>query len=453
MTMGKKTLPINNEAEMSVIGGVLLDNDKFDLVSEHLQKHHFAKESHRLIWGAMSDLLNDSEPVDVVTVASKISETNLIDRIGGMSYLAELMEYVPSAANIMKYVKLVREAYYRRELLNISHEIEEGIDEGVSVPEISEFIEKRVFELGDDRSTGPVDIKKSLKKAFDRMEFAYNNRGTILGVPTGLSKLDVLLAGLLPSKLYILAARPSMGKTALALNVADNAAVNKGIPTAVFTLEMPSDELTERLICSRARVDSGRARSGNLRDSDWPKLTNAAGQIGTAEIFIDDTPALRLMEFKSRARKLKRQHNIGLIIIDYLQLMACPGEQSRQQEIGAISRGLKNTAKELGIPVLALSQLNRSLESRPNKRPIMSDLRESGDIEQDADVIMFLYREAVYCEDCKAINKKCEAGHERDAELNIAKQRGGPTGTLPLDWYGEHTLFLEPEARQMEAAY
>ncbi len=451
--MSRTAPPQNIEAEMSLIGGIFLDNDRFDDISESIQSHHFFATRHRLIWDAINDLMRNSEPVDLVSVMSQLTDNGTLKDVGGATYLAEISEYVPSSVNLEYYAKQVRDAHYRRELLNISDNIVSGVEEAIPIQDISDYIEKQVFELGDDRDTGYSTAREVLKVAVKNIEFAYENRGTILGVETGFSKLDILLSGLRGGKLVILAARPSMGKSALATNFADKSAVTDNIPTAIFTLEMDKNEIIERMICTRGRVDSGRVRSGHIRESDWPKITMAIADIDKAPIYIDDTPALRLSEFRSRARKMKRKHDIKLIIIDYLQLMTCPGESSRQQEIGAISRGLKAIAKELNVPIVALSQLNRSLESRPNKRPIMSDLRESGDIEQDADIIMFLYREAVYCEDCKNISKTCSAGHERDAELNIAKHRGGSTATLPLQFYGEHTLFMDPKPKQSESGY
>lgn len=436
--------PQNLEAEMSVLGGVLLENEALNRALEYLTTPDFYRESHRKIFNALILLSEKGEPADLVTLTAVLKDRGELEDIGGSSYLATLVDYVPTAANIGYYCKLVKEKSVARKLIEASTEIVTRGYEGGDMEEILDQAEKSIFEISENRTRPSYfPVRDILKDTFKSIELLYERKELVTGVPTGYTDLDKMTAGLQPSDLIIVAGRPSMGKTAFALNVVEYATTHadKAVPAVIFSLEMSKEQLVQRMLCSLAKVDAGRLRTGHLGESDWPKLTMAAGQLNETQIYIDDTPAISVLELRSKARRLKAEHGLGLIIVDYLQLMRGSNPESRQQEISEISRSLKALAKELELPVVALSQLNRSLESRTDKRPMMADLRESGAIEQDADVIMFVYREAVYCEDCKSREKTCEKGHDKDAEIIIGKQRNGPIGTVHLTFRGEFTRF------------
>jgi len=442
--------PQNLEAEMSVLGGVLLENEALNRALEFLRTEDFYRESHRKIFNALIILGDKGEPADLVTLTAVLKDRGELEAVGGSTYLATLVDYVPTAANINYYCKLVKEKAVARKLIEASTTIATHGYEGGDMEEILDQAEKAIFEISENRiRPSYYPVKDILKDTFKSIEALYERKELVTGVPTGYHDLDKMTAGLQPSDLIIVAGRPSMGKTAFALNVVEYATTHadNSVPAVIFSLEMSKEQLVQRMLCSLARVDAGRLRTGHLRESDWPKLTMAAGQLNETQIFIDDTPAISVLELRSKARRLKAEHGLGLIIVDYLQLMRGSNPESRQQEISEISRSLKALAKELSLPVVALSQLNRSLESRTDKRPMMADLRESGAIEQDADVIMFVYRESVYCEDCKSRDRTCEKGHDKDAEIIIGKQRNGPIGTVHLTFRGEFTRF-ESQAKR-----
>ncbi len=346
---------------------------------------------------------------------------------------------------------MVKEKSLARHMINVSTEIATRGYEGGDIEQTLDWAEKSIFEIsGMKSSPSYFSTREIMQETFKNIEKLYQRKELVTGVPTGFTDLDAMTAGMQPSDLVIIAGRPSMGKTAFILNIVENAGLRAEpqVPTLVFSLEMSKEQLVQRMLCSVSRVDASRLRTGHLVDSDWGKLTEGAGKLSDAPIFIDDTPAITVLELRAKARRLKAERNLGMVVVDYLQLMQGHNSESRQQEISEISRSLKALAKELSIPVIALSQLNRSLENRTDKRPIMADLRESGAIEQDADVIMFIYREAVYCEDCKSRDRSCEKGHEKDAEIVIGKQRNGPIGTVHLTFQGQFTRFENQSKRQ-----
>ncbi len=447
--------PQNLEAEMSVLGGILLENEAMNKALELLTPDDFYRESHRKIFQAIISLNEKSEPADLVTVSAVLKKQGTLDDVGGSSYIATLAGYVPTAANISYYCKLVKEKSVARKLIEVSTDIATSGYEGGDMDEILDQAEKAIFEIAENRgSPSFFPVRDILKDTFKNIEKLYERKELVTGVPTGFADLDKMTAGMQPSDLIIIAGRPSMGKTAFALNLIEHAATNKQapVPAVIFSLEMSKEQMVTRMLCALARVDAGRMRTGHLAESDWPKLTMAAGELNESQLFVDDTPAITVLELRSKCRRLKAEHGLGLIIVDYLQLMRGSSTENRQQEISEISRSLKALAKELNVPVVALSQLNRSLESRTDKRPMMSDLRESGAIEQDADVIMFVYRDAVYCDDCKSRERTCDKGHEKDAEIIIGKQRNGPIGTVHLTYQGQFTRF-ENQAHHREESY
>ena len=431
---------------MSILGGILIDNDAINRVLEMLTPEDFYRESHRKIFQAMMKLSDTREPCDLITMTDMLKKAGELEEVGGAAYLATLVDYVPTAANISYYCKMVKEKSTNRKLISVATEIvSRGYDEQADVEELLDKAQKEIYEISENKSRPQyVPVQAVLKEAFNILKNLHDQKEHVTGVPTGYVDLDHKTAGFQPGNLVIIAARPSMGKTTLALNIAQYASAEskKKVPSVIFSLEMGKEELVMRFLASIARVDFGRMRTGHFHDSDWPRLTRAAGILHDAKIFIDDSPSISVLELRSKARRLKSEHDIGLVIVDYLQLMrGGANPESRQQEISEISRALKALAKELNVPVVALSQLNRELEKRADKRPMMSDLRESGAIEQDADVIMFVYREAVYCEDCRKPDVTCSKGHERNAEIIIGKQRNGALGTIELTFIGEHTRF------------
>ena len=443
--------PQNLEAEMSVLGGILLENEALNRALELLRPDDFYREAHRNIFAALIELSERNEPADLVTLTAVLKEQGSLDGIGGSAYLSTLVDYVPTAANINYYCNLVKEKAISRELIRVATEIAGRGYEGGKVDASLDWAETEIFKIANMKSRKSFFATKDIvKDAIKTIEKLYDRKELITGVPTGFNDLDGMTAGFQPGDLIIIAGRPSMGKTAFCLNLVEHAAMHAGtpVPAAIFSLEMGKEQLVQRLLCSVARIEANRVRTGKLAQSEFPKLVTAAGLIAEADIYIDDTPAISVLEVRAKARRLKAEKKIGMIVVDYLQLMQGNNTESRQQEISEISRSLKALAKELNLPVIALSQLNRSLESRTDKRPILADLRESGAIEQDADVILFLYREAVYCESCKNREKVCDKGHERQAEVIIGKQRNGPLGTESLTFFGEYLRFESQSKRQ-----
>ncbi|ANE56988.1 MULTISPECIES: replicative DNA helicase [Methylomonas] len=434
-----KVPPHSIQAEQSVLGGLLLDNQTWDSVADKVGENDFYRRDHRLIFRAIAELAERQDPFDVVTISEVLETTGELQDVGGLAYLSTLARDTPSAANIVAYANIVRDRSVLRQLIHVGTEISDSAfsTEGRETAELLENAERKVFEIAEQRQKGQGgfnSIKSLLAKAVDKIEMLYEQDGDITGASTGFTDLDEKTSGLQPSDLIIVAGRPSMGKTTIAMNMAENVALKSGMPVAVFSMEMPGEALAMRMMSSLGRIDQHKVRTGKLDDDDWPRLTSAINLLAETKMFIDDTPALTPTEVRSRARRLTREHGqLGLIVIDYLQLMQSPASgDNRVQQISDISRGLKALAKELNVPVIALSQLNRNLEQRPNKRPVMSDLRESGAIEQDADLIIFVYRDEVYHED---------SPDKGIAEVIIGKQRNGPLGTVRLTFLGQYTRF------------
>jgi|GEM_PF-18814 len=430
--------PHSQEAEQSVLGGLMLDNAAWDQVADLLVEDDFYRRDHRIIFRAVAGLADKGNPLDVVTLSEWLESRGELSNAGGLAYLAMLARDTPSAANIVAYANIVRERAVMRSLIRVGTEISGAAynTEGRDAAQLIDFAEQRVFEIaerGARSRQGFQSIRDLSLKVIDRIDILFNQDNPITGIPTGYQDLDEMTSGLQASDLIIIAGRPSMGKTSFAMNIAEHAAIKEKKVVAVFSMEMPGEQLAMRLISSLGRIDQHRLRTGRLEDTDWPRLTSSIGLLANAAIYIDDTPALTPSELRARCRRLKRERGLDLVLIDYLQLMQVSGsKENRATEISEISRGLKALAKELRIPVVALSQLNRSLEQRPNKRPIMSDLRESGAIEQDADLIMFIYRDEVYDEN--SLDKGV-------AEVIIGKQRNGPIGSVRLTFLGRFTLF------------
>jgi replicative DNA helicase len=432
-----KVPPQNTEAEQSILGGILLDNQALNAVVEILEVKDFYTEAHRRIFAAILELSDRNEPSDLITLSNILKEKQHLDSVGGASYLATLVDSVPSAANVAHYAKIVKEKSILRRLIGTATEIlNKSYHAGSEVDLILDEAEHAIFEISENKIRPAFfSLKEILKDSFRTIERLYEKKELVTGVPTGFDKLDELTSGLQNAELVIVAGRPSMGKTALALNIAQHASIEAGIPVAIFSLEMAKEQLALRMLASEARVDSQRIRKGFLGESDWPKLTTAAGRLSDAPIFIDDTAAISVLEMKAKSRRLKAEMGLGLVILDYLQLMRGGGySDTREQEISEISRSLKALSKELSVPVMALSQLNRKVEDRTNKRPQMADLRESGAIEQDADVIFFLYRDEVY-------NRSEDNPEKGTAEVIIGKQRNGPVGTVKLTFQEKYTRF------------
>jgi len=429
--------PQNIEAEQSILGGILLDNQYLNAVLEVLDGGDFYSESHRRIFAAILELDNKGEPSDLITLSNALKEKKQLDHVGGVAYLASLVDNVPSAANIAYYAKIVKEKAILRRLIGTATDIlSKSYDTGADVNNVLDESEHAIFEISEKKiKPAFFSIKDLIKDSFKTIESLYERKEFVTGVPTGFGKIDDMTSGLQNSDLIIIAGRPSMGKTALALDIARHAALEVGIPVALFSLEMAKEQLAIRLLSSEARVDSQRIRRGFLGETDWPKLTTAAGRLSEAPIFIDDTPSIMVLEMKAKARRLTAEVGLGLIILDYLQLMRSGvNKDSREQEISEISRSLKALAKELRVPVVALSQLNRRVEDRTNRRPQMADLRESGAIEQDADLIAFIYRDEVY-------NRSEDNPEKGIAEIIIGKQRNGPTGVVKLAFLEKYTRF------------
>ncbi|MCP0913597.1 MULTISPECIES: replicative DNA helicase [Legionella] len=434
-----KRPPHSLEAEQSILGGLMLDNQAWDKVSTKLCETDFYRTEHRVLFRAILELSNKSQPFDVVTLLDALKSRNSLDDAGGEAYLFELANNTPSVANVSAYADIVREKSVQRQLISVAGEIADSAYNplGREVAELLDFAETKVFAIAEQTASdgGPETIKSILVRAVEKIDELYHSGDAITGLATGLTDLDKMTSGLQQSDLIIVAGRPSMGKTTLVMNMAEHVAIKSGKPVLVFSMEMPADSLAMRMMSSLGRIDQHRIRTGKLHDDDWPRVTSAVHMLSEAPLYIDDTPALNPSEMRARARRLFKEHGqLGLIVVDYLQLMKVPGfkADNRTAEISEISRSLKSLAKELDVPVIALSQLNRSLEQRHDKRPIMSDLRESGAIEQDADLICFIYRDEVYNED---------SPDKGTAEIIIAKQRNGPIGKVRVAFLGQYTRF------------
>ena len=442
MELGKVP-PHDLEAEQAIIGSMLTDKDAVISAIEVLKEEDFYREDNKAIYSAILNLYNRAEPIDIITVKAELESMGKFEQVGGLEYLAELPEKVPTTANASKYIKIVEEKSELRTLIKAANEIiETGYDPTEDVEDIMESAEKKIFNIMQKKNQkGYTQIKDVLVDSFTLLEQLYNRKQHITGVPTGFTELDYKTAGFHGSDLILIAARPAMGKTAFALNIATNVAVKANIPVVIFSLEMSKEQLVNRILCSEAMVDSNKVRTGKLEEDDWAKLAGAIGPLSESEIYIDDTPGISVTEIRAKCRKLKLEKNIGMVVIDYLQLVQGSNSRrngSREQEISEISRSLKILAKEIGVPVIALSQLSRAVEQRPDHRPMLSDLRESGAIEQDADIVMFLYRDDYYNQD----------SDKKDiAEVILAKHRGGSTGTVELLWLGSYTKFVNLEKR------
>lgn len=430
--------PHSLEAEQSVIGGLLLDNRAWERMADRVIDADFYRHEHRLIFNAIRQLEEKNQPFDVVTLSEYLESNGQLEEAGGLAYLGRLAQDTPSAANITAYADIVRERSILRQLIAIGTDITtSGFQtEGRSSREILEEAEKQVYQIAEQDMKGRggvTDIKELLARTVEQIDYLFETEGSVTGVATGFDKFDEATTGLHAGELVIVAGRPAMGKTTFAMNIAENTAIGQQNSVAVFSMEMPGEQLAMRMISSLGRIDAHHIRTGQLTDDDWPRITSAVHMLSEANMFIDDTPALSPSEVRARARRIKRQHGLDLVVVDYLQLMQVHGgSENRATEISEISRGLKAMAKELEVPVIALSQLNRSLEQRPDKRPIMSDLRESGAIEQDADLIVFIYRDEVYNEDSPS---------KGTAEIIIGKQRNGPIGKSVLTFLGQYTKF------------
>lgn len=449
----KSTLPSNVkipphsiDAEQSVLGGLMLDNRAWDQVVDRLKEIDFYRHDHRIIFQSMSRLVEQSKPLDVLTVSEALREMQELDQIGGEVYLFELANNTPTTANITAYADIVRERSVLRHLIAAANDIADSAfnAQGRSIVELLDAAERSVFSISEQgsRGAGPLNIKDYLAKTMDRIDTLFHSNNPITGIPTGYHDFDEMTSGLQASDLVIIAGRPSMGKTTFAMNIAEHVAIKSRAPVLVFSMEMPGEAIVMRFLSSLCRIDQLRIRTGKLADEDWPRISSTVSMLSDAPLYIDDSPGLSPAEMRARARRLAKEHGqLGLIVVDYLQLMQVPGSnENRTAEISEISRSLKGLAKELNVPVIALSQLNRGLEQRSDKRPVMSDLRESGAIEQDADLIVFIYRDEVYNEN---------SPDKGTAEIIIAKQRNGPIGKVRLTFMGQYTCF-ENFTRQAE---
>jgi len=428
--------PHNIEAEQSVLGCMLLDKEVVPSIAEILKTEDFYREDHREIYDAIMDLFQRAEPIDLITVSEQLKQRGTLENVGGLEYLTNIATSVPTTANAKHYAGIVEEKALLRKLIKTSSEIiNMGYEASEEVAILLDKAEKNIFDIIQGRNTqGFSHIKDVLVDTFNHLEKLYNNKGFVTGIPTGFTDLDYKTAGLQNSDLILVAARPAMGKTSFALNIAQHAAIHSNIPVAIFSLEMSKEQLVSRILCSEVMIDSHKMKIGKLEDDDWQKMARALGPLSEAPIYIDDTPGLSVMDIRAKCRRLKLEKGLGLVVIDYLQLMQGRGKsENRQQEISEISRSLKILAKEINIPVITLSQLSRAPEARADHRPMLSDLRESGAIEQDADLVMFLYRDDYYNPDTEKKNI---------AEVIIAKHRSGSTGTVELRWFGEYTKFV-----------
>lgn len=430
--------PHDLAAEQSVLGSMIIDRDAIISATEILKGEDFYRPDHKIIYDAIVELFSKGEPVDLITLKSKLDEKGITEQIGGIRYIADLAGGVPTSAHIKKYSKIVEEKSLLRKLIKSSQDIAAlSYEASEKIDYIMNFAEKSIFDIMQNRCTEEFShIKDVLPKTFEKIEEIYNNKGKTTGVPTGFVDLDLKTAGFQSSDLILIAARPSMGKTAFALNIVQYATVRKDIPTAIFSLEMSQEQLVNRMLSAEAHIDAQKLRTGELDQEDWISIARAMGPLSSAPVYIDDTPGISVNEVRAKCRRLKLEKGLGLIIIDYLQLMSGNNSrgENRQQEISEISRSLKSLAREMNAPVIALSQLSRACEARADHRPMLSDLRESGAIEQDADIVAFLYRDDYYNPDTEK---------KGIAEVIIAKQRNGPTGTVDLMWLGKYTKFAD----------
>lgn len=430
-----KIPPQNIEAEQAVLGAILIDNTSINKALEIIHPDDFYREAHRRIFAAVLDLNERSEVVDLITLTDQLRKKNELESVGGAAYLSSLVNSIPTAANIRQHSRIIHEKAVLRNLIAVATDIVgQGYDDQGRVEELLDFSERSIFGISEKKlKPSFIPVKEIIKDSFETIEQLYEKKERVTGVATGFRDLDEMTSGLQPSDLIVIAGRPSMGKTALALGIAQHLGIEKHGTAAIFSLEMSKEQLVMRMLCSEARVDAHKLRSGYLGRTDWPKLTTAAGRIAEARIFIDDTPAISVLETRAKARRLKAEHGLDLVIVDYLQLMRGRGDaDNREQEISEISRSLKALAKELQLPVVAMSQLSRAVENRSDKRPILADLRESGAIEQDADIVIFIYRDEVYhpTDENKGI-----------ADIIIGKQRNGPIGNIKLAFLDRYTRF------------
>ncbi len=435
--------PQNLEAEQSVLGAILIDNNALPKSLEILEEEDFYRIAHRKIFKAMIELFDKNEPIDIITLTDQLKKNNDIEVIGGVAYLSTLVNMVPTAANVRYHSSIVREKSLLRGLLRSVNEISSKVyEDNLDAEDIVDYAEKSIFDISEKRvKTAFVTLKDVIKSSFEMIEHLYDKKETITGVASGFKDLDEMTTGFQKGDLIIVGGRPSMGKTAFALNIAQHVGLEMKEPVAIFSLEMSKEQLAFRMLCAEAMVNSNSIRKGFIKKEDWHKLTAAAGNLTGAPIYIDDSSAITVLELRAKARRLKIEHGLSIVIVDYLQLMKGKGSfERREQEISDISRSLKALAKELSVPVIAVSQLNRSVEARRPPKPILADLRESGAIEQDADVILFLYRDEVY-------NKEAKKGH---AEVIIAKQRNGPTGIVDLTYLSHCTRFVNMSEREYQ---
>lgn len=442
-----KLPPQNIEAEQSILGAILIDNEALTKALEVIDPDDFYKQSHRKIFQAMIELFERSEPIDLITLTNNMKKQDELDTVGGVSYLSSLVNMVPTAANIKYHSKIVREKGLLRNLLRSATEIASRVyEDNLEAEELVDYAERSIFDISDKKIKASfVTLKEVIKGSFEMIEHLYDNKETVTGIPSGFKDLDNLTTGFQKGDLIVVGGRPSMGKTAFALNVAQYVGLESKEPVAIFSLEMAKEQLAFRMLCSEAMVNSSSIRKGFIQKGDWHKLTAAASRLTGAPIFIDDSSGITVLELRAKARRLKMEHGLSLVIVDYLQLMRSKGSfERREQEISDISRSLKALAKELSVPVIAVSQLNRSVEQRRPPTPILADLRESGAIEQDADVILFLYRDEVYNKDNSA--------NKGEAEVIIAKQRNGPTGLVKLTFDSSCTRFLSRVDREYSVA-
>lgn len=428
-----RSLPQNIEAEQSIIGSMVLDKNSIAEATEVLVSDDFYRENHKIIYGAIMELFQKDIPVDMITLIEHLRSNEKLEAVGGITYITELCNSVPSTANLHSYIEIVKNKAVLRRLIKSSNEIiEESYSQQDNVSRVLDSAEKKIFNIAQNKSASDFEaLSTVLERGFSEIERLYNNKGEVTGVPSGFPELDDKTSGFQKGDMVLIAARPSMGKTTFALNLAEFAALRSSKSIVIFSLEMSKEQLAYKLLCSEANVDMLKLRTGNLEDSDWDNIARASGPLASAKIYIDDTAGISVMEMRSKCRRIKIEHGIDMIVIDYLQLMSGNGE-SRQQEVSEISRSIKALAKEMQCPVIALSQLSRAPEQRTDHRPMLSDLRESGSIEQDADLVMFLYRDEYY-------NKETE--DKNVAECIIAKQRNGPTGTVKLAWLGQFSKF------------
>ncbi|MHB9093521.1 MAG: replicative DNA helicase [Eubacteriales bacterium] len=432
----EKIPPQNLDAEQSVLGAMLIDKEAVVKAIETLRPQDFYRDANGHIFAAIVNLFDRGEPVDLITLSEELRQVGLLDQVGGVSYVAGLANSVPTSANVEHYARIVEEKSLLRKLISVSTRIAQlGYEAEEEIESLIDRAEQMIFELAQRKTHSSfVPLKTVLMETFERIEFLHQNKGGITGVPSGFADMDRLTSGFQASDLIIVAARPSMGKTAFCLNIAQNACVRKKLPVAVFSLEMSREQLVTRILCGEAMVDQQKVRTGQLSDEDWQKLTQAAGPLSQAPLYIDDSPGISVVEMRAKCRRLKSEHGLALIVIDYLQLMQGGRKtENRQQEISEISRTLKSLARELQVPVIALSQLSRAVEQRQDKKPMMSDLRESGSLEQDADLVMFIYRDEYYNPDTDRRSR---------ADIIIAKQRNGPVGTVELGFFKEFTKFV-----------